>query len=408
MKLAYQSYDQSGKEVGDTIEARDAAEATETLRRSGLFVTQIRPTGEAVAEDPAARKSLFGRSGGLKKLAVFTRQFQILIATGTPIIDALIALERQTTETAWRQVIASLRRRVEEGTSLSEAMQEHPRYFDPIYRSLISAGEASGKLTPILDQLASLTRRQVNVRNNIVGALTYPLVLSLIAVSVLILLVTLVVPRFAEMFVMMDAPLPASTKVIIEVGHFLTSYWWAVSIALAAAIGGGFFWLKTDGGRRLKDTAVIRMPLVGRIVRSISTARLARFLGILLDSHLPLLESLNLLEQSTANVHYQGLIIKAQDAVIRGEPVSSGFSDSSLITPSVYQAMRSGEASGRIAPSLIQIADFMDEENEVIVRSLGSIVEPLILVILGVIVGLVALSMFTPLFDLTAASGGPV
>jgi len=406
MKLSYEAYDQAGKSVTDTIEAANAAEATETLRRSGLFVTQIHSTGEALTTAQAARQSLFGRGGRLKKLAMFTRQFYILIETGTPIIDALIALEQQTTDPAWRKVIASVRGRVEEGTSLSEAMQRHPEFFDPIYHSLISAGEASGKLSPILEQLATLTRRQVNVRNNIVGALAYPCVLTLIAVSVLILLLTVVVPQFAEMFIMMDAPLPASTKFIVAIGESLTAYWWAFGGTLIAAIAGTMFWLRTERGRHAKDTACIRAPMFGRIVRSISTARIARFMGILLGSHLPLLESLNLLRQSTANVHYRGLINRAEDAVIKGEPVSSGFSDATLITPSVYQAMRSGEASGRMAPSLIQIADFMDEENEVIVRSLGSIVEPLILVFLGVIVGLVAMSMFTPLFDMTAASGG--
>ena len=407
MRFNYEAYDKSGKRFRDAVDARDAAEGTELLRSKGLYVTQINAAADASAAPSGRRRKKARGSNRLKKLAVFTRQFQILNATGTPIVEVLRTLELQITDTGWRQVIADMRGRVEEGSSLSEAMSEHPEYFDAVYRSLVSAGEAAGKLTSILEQLASLTRKQFNVRNNVVGALMYPAVLTVIAVSVLLLLLTAVVPRFAEMFEMMDAPLPATTRLIIGLGETMQSYWWAFLLVCAAMVGSGVMWLKTEGGRVARDTAALRAPMVGKLVQNIVTARIARFLGILMDSHLPLLESLALLRQSTANIHYQNLITKAEQAVVNGEPVSKGFNDHTLINPAMYQAMRSGEASGRVAPSLIQIADFMDEENEVVVRSLGSIVEPVILVALGVIVGLVALSMFTPMFDLTAASGAP-
>ena len=167
-----------------------------------------------------------------------------------------------------------------------------------------------------------------------------------------------------------------------------------------------FIPLRTEGGHHAWDRLVVRLPLFGKIVRSIATARIARFLGILLDSRLPLLDSLRLVRDATSNVEYSALIRRAEEAVVRGEAISSGFSDTLLVTPSVYHALRSGEASGRIAPSLIQVADFLDEENDVVMRSMGSIVEPIILVGLGLLVGGVSLSMFTPLFDLTAVAGG--
>ena len=167
-----------------------------------------------------------------------------------------------------------------------------------------------------------------------------------------------------------------------------------------------FITLRTEGGHHAWDRLVVRLPLFGKIVRSIATARIARFLGILLDSRLPLLDSLRLVRDATSNVEYSALIRRAEEAVVRGEAISSGFSDTLLVTPSVYHALRSGEASGRIAPSLIQVADFLDEENDVVMRSMGSIVEPIILVGLGLLVGGVSLSMFTPLFDLTAVAGG--
>lgn len=407
MKFAYQAYDNSGQSVTNTVEAADNVEADEQLHCRGLYVTQLHPVGETNKPQKRSSGSTMGKLHRLKRLAHFTRQFYILIATGTPIIDTLDALEQQANDTNWRFVIGRLRVRVEEGSSLSEAMKEHPAYFDPVYCSLITAGESAGKLTPILDQLSSLTRKQVNIQSNVLGALMYPLVLTVISASVIILLLTFVVPRFTEMFVMMNAPLPATTKMVVVLGDALATYWWAFATVIAGTTIGFIFWMGTDMGRRARDTALLRMPLIGALVRSLSTARIARFLGILLDSHLPLLDALNLLRQSMSNIHYAGLINKAEDAVVRGEPISTAFSDQRLISPAVYQAMRSGENSGRIAPSLIQIADFMDEENDVLVRSIGSIIEPVILVGLGLIVGLVALSMFTPLFDLAHASGGP-
>jgi len=217
---------------------------------------------------------------------------------------------------------------------------------------------------------------------------------------------TLVVPRFAEMFASMDAPLPITTKIIVNTGFTLQTHWWLIGLSLAFMGSAITYWLRTDTGRKAMDTAVIRLPLFGKIAQSLFTARLARFLGILVESHLPLLDALTLLRHATPNMHYRNLIATAEEAVIRGDPISKGFNDPTLINPAVYQALRSGESSGRIAPSLLQIADFLDEENEVIVRSLGSIIEPLILVALGLMVGFVALSMFTPLFDLTAMSGG--
>ena len=406
MKMTYQAYDRDGQSVTDMVEAANSEEASRKLRAKGLYVSQI-DEGEVAPKAPArTRRRWFGRGQRLKKLAHFTRQFHVLTATGTPILDALYALEQQTPDPAWRKVITSMRSRVEEGTTLCSAMQEHPDYFDAIYTSLIAAGEASGKLSVILEELSSLTGKQVRLRSNLLGALLYPCVLIVIAMSVMTLMMTVVVPRFTEMFSMLDAAVPTSTRVVVAIGDSLRHYWWAWAGVAITLIGFLMASLRTDKGRRCIDRVAVRLPLVGKIVRSLATARIARFLGILLDSHLPLLDSLRLVRDATPHTEYAAMLTQAEEAVVRGEAISSGFSNGKLVTPSVYQALRSGEASGRIAPSLLQIADFLDEENEVFMRSMGSIVEPVILVGLGLLVGIVSLSMFTPLFDLTSMSGG--
>jgi type II secretory pathway component PulF len=409
MKLAYQGYDSSGRMVKDTIDASNATEATAALRGRGLFITSI---SNAVEGDGKSVKSggRFGSrgGGGIKGLTLFTRQLQVMLATGTPIVQALSALKRQTDNAVWRDTIQKLSDRVEEGVALSEAMKDHPQRFDAIYRNLVAAGETSGKLPLMLDRLAQLARKQLQTRNTIVGALVYPSLLIVVAVGVLCLMLTVVLPRFGDLFLTLDLPLPPTTKFLMFLSGILIGYWWAILLAIAATGFGAYTWLKTEQGKQAVFTAMLRLPMLGKVTRSFATARIARLLGVLMDSHLPLLDVLDLIAAGTVNVHYNKLLDDARQAVTRGEPISTAFADSDLITPSVSEAMRSGEASGKVAPSLLMMSDMLDEENEVLIKSLTGVLEPLILLGLGVLVGFMALSIFLPLFDLTAMSaGGP-
>ena len=406
MKLVYQACDQSGKTVTSTVDAIDPTDAIEKLRIEGLFVTNLTPVEENPSTKTVRKTATPGRSGQMQKnLMLFTRQFQLLLSTGTPIVGALESLGRQMEQPAWRQVIDSVRKQVEDGNPLSDSMRQHPRFFNPIYCSLISAGESSGKLSIMLDRLANLTRKQVQIRNAIVGALIYPLLLISVATIVMIVMFTVVLPRFEELFMKLDAPLPPSTQVIMSISAIARQYWWMIlpfCIILAVVIR---FWTQTHNGQRTIDSMVLRLPQFGKIVRSFTTAKIARLLGILLDSHLPLIEVLDLIRNSIRNHHYVELINKAEEAVTRGDSISTAFANTDLIQPTVNEAIRSGEQSGQMATSLITIADFMDEENDVIVKSLTSIIEPIILVFLGGIVGFMAVSMFMPLFDMTSMGG---
>jgi len=403
MKLAYRAFDSTGRSVADTIEAANVAEATETLRRQGLFPTEIGQAGGGSAPVAGARPVRRKRgSRQLKNLAVFSRQLHVLVASGTPLVEALGALERQTKDNAWRGVLAGVREKVEEGVSLSEAMNAFPGYFDPVCLSLISVGESGGMLPEMLDRVAMLTRKRLQIHNSVVGAMIYPALLISVSLGVLAVMFIFVVPRFAELFKTLDVPLPGSTKALIGVSGFLKAYWWALLLAGGGLVTSAKLWLGTPAGRRSKDTAVLRLPKLGDIARSFSTARIARVLGVLLNSHVPLLEALALTGRAMRNVNYAELIARAEDAVTHGEPLSSAFNDERLIDPSVYQALHNGEQSGHVGEVLINVADFLDEENDVVVRSLTSIIEPVILIFLGALVALVALSMFMPMFDLTA------
>jgi type II secretory pathway component PulF len=405
MKLAYEALDKTGKVVRGQAEAKDAAEAMESLRRQGLFITEITEASAASAAGGRSRARI-GRGKRLKCLAMFSRQLHVLVGTGIPLTQSLEALERQVKPGPWKDVLADVCRRVEEGSPLSEAMGRHPGYFDTICRSMVESGETGGNLTAMLDRMASLTKKQLHVRSTIVGAMVYPALLVVVSINVLITMLTFVLPRFAELFKTLDSPLPPSTKFLMAVSEVLRNYWWAIILGIFVAVASIKTWFRSANGHRTMDTVYIRTPKFGALVRNFIAARVVRTLGVLLQSKVQLLDALRLTRQGTPNHHYADLLTRAELAVTRGEPISSAFAKGNLVPLNVYEALRNGERSGQVGPLLLNMAEFMDEENEVVMKSLTSIIEPLILIVLGALVGAVALSMFMPLFDLTAAARG--
>lgn len=407
MKLAYEAYNQSGAAVTGTIDAIDTGVATDRLRRDGLFVTHVRPVTDSDAAGPTrSRRSIFGGIGRLKNLSMFTRQLYVLVSTGTPLVTSLTALESQSRDARWRQVITSVRNQVQEGQSLSQAMAAHPDQFDSVYRSLIAIGEAGGDFQDVLRRLAELTQKRQQVRGMLWGAMIYPAMLMGISLTVLCVLLVVVLPRFVELFESMDVPLPPTTVFLAFLSDTLCSYWWGLLLVLGGGLVAMFFAFKAPRVKILLDTCLLRVPQFGRMTRNFATAQMVRLLAVLLNSHVPLLESLRLCRQAMSNVHYARLIAQVEQSVTRGEPMCAAFEGSDLVNASVYEAIRNGEASGQVAPLLLNMADFLDDENDVVLRSLTSILEPVILIVLGVVVGFVAVSLFMPLFDLTSMAGG--
>jgi len=402
MKLIYMAFDKTGRQVTDVIDAPDATAAGETLRRQGLYVTKITMRGAPVA----ARRPWSSKTKRLKNVAMMARQLHSLVSCGTPLVEAMEAFERQGRPGPWQDAMKDIRARVEQGSPLSVAMESHPEYFDAVCRSLIGAGEGSGNLVAMLDRVAMITRKQLAIRNAVVGAMVYPAMLTVVALSVLALMLLFVIPRFGELFKSLDATLPPTTQALLVLSEYLRAYWWAALVGIAAPVVGLKYWLGSESGRRAVQTAILRLPQIGRMARNFATARLVRVLGMLLDSHVSVLEALSLTRESIGNHHYAALISKAEEAVTQGKNIHVAFAETDLITPGVAEAIRSGEQGGQVGTLLCHIADFLDEENEVVVKSLTSIIEPIILVLMGVLVGSIAISMFLPLFDLTSITKG--
>ncbi|MEM9295945.1 MAG: type II secretion system F family protein [Planctomycetota bacterium] len=415
MKLAYQALDAQGREVAGLVEARDALAASDQLRRDGLFpssLTESRDdaaTGQASAVSaPAASPRRGGNvgSGSARQTAVFTRQLYVLLSAGTPLDDALAALERQAQDPKWKAVLTDVRGHVQRGGDLSDALARHPKYFDQVLVGLVEAGQASGDLLPLLERIGAMTQKQVQLRHQLRGALVYPALLSTISVGVVLVLLLFVLPQFATMFESLDVELPPTTAALLVLSDLMRGYWWAaVPAAIAAVMGVVWLAVRGTGAQALQKT-LLSLPRIGPLLADLATARMARVLGVLLQSHTPVLEALALTRRSVGWSSYAELLRNAETAVTQGQPISSPFVNSPLIRPEVAEVIRTGESNGQIGPLLLHLADYLDEENEVMVKSVTSIIEPLILLALGSVVALVATSMFLPLFDMTAVSSG--
>ncbi|MBL9149293.1 MAG: type II secretion system F family protein [Phycisphaerae bacterium] len=399
MKVAYEGFTLEGQAVNGTIEAGDRGAAVRSLREQGIVATRVDERGAAAANAAPLRRL------NADRLAAFLRQAALLVSTGTPLVEALVAIERQSDD-AVRRVSAELRRRVEEGAALSEAMAAMPRIFDPICRTMTNAGETAGILDRMLTDLAQHYRRQARVRRAVIAAVAYPMVVVAASFCVLIGLLVFVVPRFRSMFDAVQAPIPAMTDLLITVGTAISEHWILSLVVGLLAIGasvGAILWRPT---RRWVAARALALPAVGNLTRSLATAQLVRGLGLLLDAKVSLLDALRLTREAMTHPAYVDLLARAEEAVSRGESLASVMETGDCIPPSVCQAIASAERSGKIGPVLTQVSQHLDEDNETAVRGLARALEPLLLGVLGAMIAFVAISLFLPLFDVAASAGG--
>jgi len=409
MKLAYNAVSETGTPISDIIDAATKDEAMDILRGKGLFVTQIEPEADLKARKKAKAGGgvhFKSKTKRLKDVAMFSRQLNVLVATGTPLADGLGALERQVKDVDFKARLAEIRDHVEQGQTLYEALGKAPRYFDEVYRNIIKAGEESGSLPTMLDRLAVLTRKQVQIRSQLTGAMIYPCLLILITIAVLAIMLTVVMPRFTGMFESLDVPLPATTLALMGASDLLRTYWWGVLLGMVGSGVALRYALASPAGKTFVDGMMLAVPVLRDVTRSYATARIARLMGVLIECNVPLLDTIHLTRNATGNSKYEQMMVAAEEVVTSGEPVSGAFADEKMIEPAFYEAVRNGEQSGRLSMLMITVADFMDEENDTRLKALTSLFEPLILVFLGLMVGGIAISMFMPMFDLTSMAGG--
>lgn len=401
MNWRYTGYDTSGNAKRGTIEAASEAAARDTLSKRGVLVLEIAEDGGK----PTARRRVKGPKGKLADISQFMRHLSVLIASGTPLAEGVEAMANQTRDEKFQAILNKVRGELESGTPLSEAMAAHPGYFDDVCRAMVAAGESSGRLGDMLERVSTLMRQKLAMRRAIVGAMIYPCILIGIGFIVVLVMLIMVFPRFEEMFASLDTPIPPSTQLFLWMSTMLRQWWWAI---LAGVVPGVFilrFLMHQPAVVRGMERGLLRAPRVGEVARSIASARMSRMISLLLASHLPLLEVLSLCAGSMRSPEYADLLSQAHDAAEAGQPISAVFENTELVHGLVREGMRTGERTGQLGMMMGNVADFLEEENEATLKALSAIIEPLLLVTLGIVVGGIATSMFLPLFDLTASAG---
>jgi type II secretory pathway component PulF len=419
LKLAYDAVDAKGKKVRSSLQAATIRTGVEELRRQGLFVTSIVQTKDDAAGTGITQSSS-DRNLSAERLAessknltqvrmpssqriLFTRQVAMLLASGSALAPALNAVAQQTQRPDLRGVVDSLVRELEQGTPLAEALRKYPNCFDAAYCAVVAAGESSASLPKMFGRLAAILGKRRATRNRVVGALIYPALLIFLSVKILAVMLFFVIPRFAGMFDTLGVPLPGSTRVMMSIATGARSGWPIILALVLAVIGGLYTLIRTKPGRQFASNMQVRIPVAGKLASRIIQAQSFRILGMLLEARVGLLDALGLARQVTRNDRFQTMYDSLVEAVTRGDSLSGSLEQHRLLSPSVIQALRTGEQSGRLGESITFVADVLDEENGELLNTLVRLIEPAILILMGVVVGTVAVSLFMPLFDMTAA-----
>lgn len=383
----------SGREIRSSVEAVTEQAAIAALLNRNLLVVSI--------QEKVGKK---GRTGGgsvaLADLVIFTRQLATMIDAGLAMVQSLQALAEQTSNKVMRDVIKDVCARVESGDSFSEALQKHPKVFSRLYFSMVSAGEQGGLLAEILGRLATYLENTARLRKKVKSALMYPTVVTVVAILITVFLLVKVVPVFGEIYSGFGAALPGPTQFLISLSNILKSYFLLVLLGGGGAVYGWLYFIKTKPGREFWDSRRIKLPVFGVIAHKICLARFTRTLASLVRSGVPILEVLQIVSQTVGNVVMEKAIKVAMSDIERGESISVALAKHPVFPIMIIRMVSAGEQTGRIDNMLERIADFLDEEIETTLSGLTSLIEPILIVFLGVVVGGMVICMFLPIFKM--------
>jgi type IV pilus assembly protein PilC len=384
----------SGERIGDTMDAVVAA-----LRREQIQVTKIQPTQKKAAAAGAVGK-LKVRGVPSKNIAVFTRQFSVMIDAGLPLVQCLDILGNQEEHKYFAQVILQTRTDVEGGMSLADAMKRHPKVFDALFCNMIAAGEAGGILDTILKRLATYIEKAVKLQAQVKSAMIYPVAVIVIACLVIGVILWKVIPTFAALFAGLGAELPLPTRVVIALSNNLMRFFPFLIVAGVAGSWGFKTYYATEKGRRVIDAISLKLPILGPILRKIAVARFCRTLSTLMASGVPILDGLDITAKTSGNAIIEDAIQTTRKSIERGETISAPLKETKVFPGMVCQMISVGEATGALDTMLGKIADFYEEEVDVAVEGLLTLMEPLMIAFLGGAVGGIVIAMYMPIFDL--------
>jgi len=391
----YQGTNRSGSSVSGVMTANSKADLQNLLRRQQITPTKMSEKGKEF------NMPTFGGGVNAKELAVFTRQFSVMIDAGLPLVQCLEILGSQQENEFFKKVLINTRSQVEGGATLSTAMRSSPKVFDGLYVNMVEAGETGGILDIILQRLSTYIEKNVKLQRAVKSALIYPVGVLTIAGLVIFLLLWKVVPIFATLFAGLGVTLPLPTKIVIAMSNFVGSYF---GLLIVAAIIGGIFglkaWYGTPAGKYVLDSIILKLPVLGILMRKIAVARFTRTLGTLIASGVPILEGLDITAKTSGNAVVERALLKVRKALEEGKSLTEPLKESNVFPGMVTQMIAVGEQTGAMDAMLQKIADFYEEEVDSAVKDLLTAMEPIMIVFLGVVVGGVVISMYLPLFTL--------
>ena len=361
---------------------------------------------QTLAKQKALEKKAKGYRLPMGELALFTQQLASLLTAGLPLVQCLEALQDQTEDACFRIVIRDVRADISQGNSFSSAVRKFPNSFNTLFVSMVEAGEASGGLAEILGKVAGYFESTVKLTKKVKSAMTYPIAVIGLAIALVNVLLIFVIPVFAAMFADFGAKLPAPTQFLIDLSNFLKGWWWAILIGCYVTYRGVGKFVTTPNGRRMKDQFLVKAPIFGNLVHKIALSRFCRTYATLIRSGVPILRTLEIVSAASGKVQIEDACVEIAKHVSQGGQVSEVLAASEFFPPMMKHMVKAGEATGNVDGMMNKIADFYDVECEATVASLTSLIEPMLIVFLGVVVGGIVMAMFLPIFQLGAVAGG--
>jgi type IV pilus assembly protein PilC len=397
--FAYTAINAQGVETDGVINAGDLAAAREQLRRRGLLAQRLSELNQG--ESLGQTRIRLGKGVKAKSLQIFSRQFATMIEAGLNVVQALVVLEEQTSDLTLAEIVSQLRHDVEAGLLLSEAMARHPKVFSRLYIAMVEAGEAAGILDLVLDRVALQIEKQEQIRRRVKGAMIYPTLVLVFATCVLIGMLMFLVPVFVKIFAQLNGQLPMLTQIVVHASNALRSYWFVILPVLFSSPFVFRWWKGTERGRHAWDRFLLRVPMrIGETVQKVTIARFSRTLSTLVAAGVDIIKALEITGQASGNWVVQQALAHVRERVHAGAGLSQPLLDHDVFPPMVPQMMRIGEESGELEKMLQKIADFYEDEVDASIASLTSIIEPVMMIAVGCVVGVIVISMYLPMFKM--------
>lgn len=395
----YESRTAAGKPASGVVQAADLAAASAQVRARGEYIVALAPADEAVKKSVLTLSFSFGPSA--KDVQNFTSQLAVMIRAGISIRAAIEGIADQTANPKFKAMLTQMRKDVEGGKQFSDALMRYPKTFSPLYINMVKASELSGGFSKMLDRVAQYLAHQIETRSMVVGAMIYPGIIGTMALGTTVFLLIFVLPRFMKIFEGKEAALPAPTKFLLALSKFMTGYWYIILAGLAIGVWAFVLALKTDKGRTAFDKAKLSIPLFKKMFRAMYISRGLHTMGQLVNAGVPILDTISITADISGNILYKRMWRSVHAAVKQGKKISQPLQKSTLLPKAVIQMVNAGEESGKLGEVLDEVAEFYSRELKNVIKSVTAMIEPLMIVVMGGMVGFIAMSIILPIFKLS-------